>query len=127
MALVATLACLAGCGGFSRMATYGSQYSGNIHSLGPARFRLSIHPTENVIMAQRVIAQATDSDSGELLGHVVQSFIEPAGCRALSSTKIAPGTWETGFSCPENVDLRGIVRGQRNALRAGEPIRGMTE
>lgn len=124
MRLVFTVAlCLTlGACGTGRLLSYGGQTSDATVRLGPATFRVYVHPQDDTLLVQRALSQTTTNDSANLIGIVSDQFLAPVDCRREAPSLISAGSWEVPFTCPREVNLRALVAEQRDALKDGAPI-----
>lgn len=51
-------------------------------------------------------------------------FVAPAGCKIEDLQPLMQQvSWQGRYTCPEGVDLRSLIVGQRTELRKGQPLR----
>lgn len=112
---------VAGCG-TGRLLSYGTQMSDAVVRMGPAAFSVYVHPKDDTLLIQRRVMQTTNHDSAELIRIAGTQFVQPVGCSITEVRSIAAGSWEAGFACPPDVDLRALASEQRAQLQAGASL-----
>ncbi len=129
---------VAGCASLSRMAEYGSELADAKTTVEGRSYSLFVHPLEDALLIQRGAgaAVAQSMAQGATLNAVnmmepkpywrqaAEWLTAPLGCALVDLYTLDNRmTWEAPYSCPDGVDLRAKVMEQREALRAGAPIR----
>jgi hypothetical protein len=56
--------------------------------------------------------------------HAAQHFVRPIGCDIsdIHAGWRMGGTWEVTYVCPDQVDLRALIKAQRSDLKRGVPL-----
>ncbi len=120
-----------------RISSYGMTLAdAKVHVNGHA-FSVWVHPTDNDLLVQRGFGAAMGQSvvEGATLNAVnlmepkpmwraaAAQITDPLGCSVTDVYSLDNRiTWEAPFTCPAGVDLRAIVKEQRQGLREGQPV-----
>jgi hypothetical protein len=137
LAVAVAVVLLAGCAGFNRILSYGNGWADGMYNAQGKRFEVWMHPKDNTILLNGSIGNAFGKGlaSGATFGLAgrdpnystwmagAKALLDPVGCKVLDLRPLQVQTsWEFDFDCPPGVDLRRLMREQREALRDGKPL-----
>lgn len=121
IALAATCGLLAACAGMGRMNEYGWELADARHDFGGRTFSIYVHPSQDVLLVQGSVADASASVSNTAIRLVAEDFIKPVDCTVGTAKVIAPGSYELPYQC-RTADLRGLIHNQRASLQQGATL-----
>lgn len=136
--LAILVAGLSGCAAVSRSASYGMELADAQPVVDGRAYRIYVHPQDETMLIQRPVMTSLGksfvtgatlhiANPGAAYGpwkQAADAFLAPVGCKATDVYSLGGDTqtWEAKFQCPPGVDLRKLVRDERQSLRAGAPL-----
>lgn len=124
IAVAAAATLLASCGTVSRIASFSGSGPAARPAFNAYRTTVYVHPREDMLMIQPAMGQIGDATSwpDNVFRAAATYLIRPVGCTVGEPVRIGGGTYEAPFTCPAGVDLRALLRSQRDAVIAGAPL-----